>query len=488
MEQQAALAKQASTRQELKKLGRDVSTRTDPQTRVLNMVASAKRTGPLPEVIRNILSNSPTQSITEANQLVLNRMLQINRKGGQEVPATLRERLFEELLDPVGTFDDTIEADSLISPEDNRARLNRILFEAVLPAFEARGENAVNLEPVLAAMRAINVPYKTEANKRRVRRREKDISDMRKLAVEENFADAGVSFDDALFNLTDEREIKAMEYLRAAIRRNGIKNVRFAANRQELYPVFTFPGSADTQDTTNSTIFINPELLANKLMPEGADFTGPDARNRFNRLTETLADQLLKHEIAHLAYFDQIRSDYRNRFPNGEVSFDTYYAGRVRAVADFLRDPANGLKIKLPGRTAMPVFEAITELYPEATTSDEVLTAEFFRVLLELDKSNGKLFTEGVELDRSLQMADRIPRVIRGVERESLLRQDAQARERRRGFLEWLRTVLDSLFNLFQNLRSSSDPRGKRIYEIYNKVSVIYDRYFADYVAPPALS
>lgn len=485
LEKATELAKQSETRKGLEKTGRKVSSKTDPQARLLSMVASTRRVGPLPEVIRDLLAKSPTTSIVEANQLVLNRMLQSNRKAGAEVPATLREKLFEELLDPVGTFDDTIEADSLISQEDNRTRLNRILFEAVLPEFEARTGQPASLENVLGIMRRINAPYKTEANKRRVRRREKDISDMRKLADEENFSDSGVSFDDALFNLTDEREVKAMEYLRAAIRRNGLKNVRFSANRRELYPVFTLPGSADSTDIINSTIFINPELLANKLSPRGVSFLEQDGRERFDRLTEELADQLLKHEVAHLAYFEQIRNDYRSRYPNGEVSFDTYYADRIRKVSDFLRDPENGLKIKLPGRQAMPVLEAITELYPEATTRDDVLTAEFFRVLLELDKSNGKLFTEGLELQRSLQTADRIPAMIRGLERDNLMRQDSQARERRRGFLEWLRTVLDSLLSLFKNLRNSSDPRARKIYEVYGKVSQLYDNYFAEYVSPP---
>lgn len=482
-EKQAELDKQSAVRKGLEKTGRPVDKKTNPEARLLNMVVSTKRMGPLPEVLRNILAASPTTTISETSQRLLERMRQLAKASGQEPAFTLQQTLLEELIDPVGTFDDTIEKDSLISPEDDRARLTKILFEAVLPQFEFRGEGM--LESTLTAMRRINAPYKTEANKRRVRRREKDISDIRKLAVEQNFADAGVSFDDALFNLKDEREIKAMEYLRAAARRTGLKNIRFAANRREFYPVFTLPGTGNPEDVINSTIFINPELLANKLFSEDVNFTSPEARETFNKLTDELADQLIKHEVAHIAYFNQIRADYRNRYPNEEISFDTYYADRVRKVSNFIRDPNNGLMVKRPGRKAVPVFEALSEMYPEARTSDEVLSAEFFRVFLELDKSNGKLFTEGIELRRSTQVADRIASIMRGAERDNLIRQDAFARENRKNFLEWLGTVLNALFSVFKTLSNSSDPTARKIYEIYGKVSQIYDHYFSEFVSPP---
>ena len=103
-----------------------------------------------------------------------------------------------------------------------------------------------------------------------------------------------------------------MEYLRAAARRTELKNVRFAANRRENYPVFTLPGTADPQDIINSTIFVNPELLANKLFPEDLKIVDEESRNKFDDLTDDLADQLIKHEVVHLAYFDQIKIDYRN--------------------------------------------------------------------------------------------------------------------------------------------------------------------------------
>ena len=65
---------------------------------------------------------------------------------------------------------------------------------------------------------------------------------------------------------------------------------------------------------------------------------------------------------------------------------------------------------------------------------------------------------------------------------------DEFARSQRKSFLGWLRTVLDSVFNLFSTLKASSDPRARELYTTYNKLSAIYDRFYSDYVAPPTVN
>jgi hypothetical protein len=470
-------------RKDIKQAGIPVSNKATPEVVAMNLAANPKRVGSLPKALLNILGNSPLASLRDASELLINRLRQQYKFAG-----TTLEQLMEQLIDPVGKFDGTLAPEDLISPENDRARMRDILFNVLLPAFENRG--SFDLASTLNQMRAINDPYRRQANLSRVRKIEADVSGASKYATEEGFADAGVSFDSNLLNLQDPRQEQAMEYLRAAARRKGLKNVRFQANTVENYPVFTNRGSDNAMDPANSTIFVNPELLAEKLFQQkDINFLDPVARNTYDRLTEQLMDQLIAHEVAHLSYFEQLRQEYRARFPNGGVSWESYYNGRVREVASFLRSEDNGLKVKLPGQKAVSVTQALGELYPETKQSDEVLVAEFLRLLLELDKSRGaKVFTEGLELQRSLQVQDRVSSLIRGQSRQQVMAMDDFARSQRKSFLGWLRTVLDSVFNLFSTLKASSDPRARSLYETYNKISAIYDRYYSDYVAPPTVN
>ena len=473
----------AQLRKDIRQAGIPIGNKSTPETRIINLAANPKRVGALPKTLLNILANSPMASLKDASELILNRLNQIYKFNG-----TTREQLFEQLLDPVGKFDGTLSPDELISPENDRARVRDILFNVLLPAFENRS----SFDPayVLNEMRKVNDPYRKQANISRVRKIEADVSGASKYATEEGFADAGVSFDSNLLNLQDQRQEKAMEYLRSSARRKGLKNVNFQSNTTENYPVFTVRGSDNPMDPVNSTIFVNPELLAEKLFQQkDINFLDPVARNTYDKLTEQLMDQLIAHEVAHLSYFEQLRKEYRARFPNGGVSWVSYYNGRVREAANFLRSEDNGLKVKLPGQKAVSVTEALGELYPETKQSDEVLVAEFLRLLLELDKSRGaKIFTEGLELQRSLQVQDRVSSLIRGQSRQQIMAMDNFARAQRKSFLGWLRTVLDSVFNLFSALKASSDPRARSLYETYNKVSELYERYYSDYVAPPTVN
>jgi hypothetical protein len=234
-------------------------------------------------------------------------------------------------------------------------------------------------------MRKINDPYIKQADRSRMKKVQADVAGAAKYATESGFADAGVSFDSNLLNLEDPRQEKAMEYLRFIARRRGLKNVNFQANTTEKYPVFTVRGSENAADPVNSTIFVNPELLADKLFQQkDIKFLDGNARNTYNDLTAALMDQLITHEVAHLSYFEQLRNEYRARFPNGGVSWVSYYNTRVREAADFLRSEDNGLMVKLPGKKAVSVEQALGELYPETKESDEVLVAEFFRSLIRV--------------------------------------------------------------------------------------------------------
>lgn len=470
-------------RKDLRQAGIPIGNKSTPEIRAMNLAANPKRVGSLPKALLNILGNSPLASLRDTSELLINRLRQQYKFAG----ATL-EQLMEQLIDPVGKFDGTLAPEDLINPENDRARMRDILFNVLLPAFENRG--SFDSASVLNQMRTINDPYRKQANLSRVRKIEADVSGASKYATEEGFADAGVSFDLNLLNLQDPRQEQAMEYLRASARRKGLKNVRFQSNTAENYPVFTVRGSDNATDPVNSTIFVNPELLAEKLFQQkDINFLNPVARNTYDKLTEQLMDQLIAHEVAHLSYFEQLRQEYRARFPNGGVSWESYYNGRVRDVSNFLRSEDNGLKVKLPGQKAVSVTEALGELYPETKQSDEVLVAEFLRLLLELDKSRGaKVFTEGLELQRSLQVQDRVSSLIRGQSRQQVMAMDEFARSQRKSFLGWLRTVLDSVFNLFSTLKASSDPRARELYTTYNKLSAIYDRFYSDYVAPPTVN
>jgi hypothetical protein len=470
-------------RKDLRQAGIPIGNKSTPEIRAMNLAANPKRVGSLPKALLNILGNSPLASLRDTSELLINRLRQQYKFAG----ATL-EQLMEQLIDPVGKFDGTLAPEDLINPENDRARMRDILFNVLLPAFENRG--SFDSASVLNQMRTINDPYRKQANLSRVRKIQADVSGASKYAIEEGFADAGVSFDLNLLNLQDPRQEQAMEYLRASARRKGLKNVRFQSNTVENYPVFTNRGSDNAMDPVNSTIFVNPELLAEKLFQQkDINFLDPVARNTYDKLTEQLMDQLIAHEVAHLSYFEQLRQEYRARFPNGGVSWESYYNGRVRDVSNFLRSEDNGLKVKLPGQKAVSVTEALGELYPETKQSDEVLVAEFLRLLLELDKSRGaKVFTEGLELQRSLQVQDRVSSLIRGQSRQQVMAMDEFARSQRKSFLGWLRTVLDSVFNLFSTLKASSDPRARELYTTYNKLSAIYDRFYSDYVAPPKVN
>ena len=470
-------------RKDLRQAGIPIGNKSTPEIRAMNLAANPKRVGSLPKALLNILGNSPLSSLRDTSELLINRLRQQYKFAG----ATL-EQLMEQLIDPVGRFDGTLAPEDLISSENDRSRMRDILFNILLPAFENR--DSFDSASVLNQMRAINDPYRRQANLSRVRKIQADVSGASKYATEEGFADAGVSFDLNLLNLQDPRQEQAMEYLRASARRKGLKNVRFQSNTAENYPVFTVRGSDNAMDPVNSTIFVNPELLAEKLFQQkDINFLDPVARNTYDKLTEQLMDQLIAHEVAHLSYFEQLRQEYRARFPNGGVSWESYYNGRVRDVSNFLRSEDNGLKVKLPGQKAVSVTEALGELYPETKQSDEVLVAEFLRLLLELDKSRGaKVFTEGLELQRSLQVQDRVSSLIRGQSRQQVMAMDEFARSQRKSFLGWLRTVLDSVFNLFSTLKASSDPRARELYTTYNKLSAIYDRFYSDYVAPPTVN
>ena len=470
-------------RKDIREAGIPIGNKTTPETRVMNLAANPKRIGSLPKAMLNILGNSPLASLRETSELLINRLNQLNKFTG-----TTLEQLMEQLIDPVGKFDGTLAPEDLISSENDRSRMRDILFNILLPAFENR--DSFDSASVLNQMRAINDPYRRQANLSRVRKIQADVSGASKYATEQGFADAGVSFDLNLLNLQDPRQEQAMEYLRASARRKGLKNVRFQSNTVENYPVFTNRGSDNAMDPVNSTIFVNPELLAEKLFQQkDINFLDPVARNTYDKLTEQLMDQLIAHEVAHLSYFEQLRREYRARFPNGGVSWEAYYNDRVRDAANFLRAEDNGLKVKLEGKKAVSVTEALGELYPETKQSDEVLVAEFLRLLLELDKSRGaKVFTEGLELQRSLQVQDRVSSLIRGQSRQQVMAMDEFARSQRKSFLGWLRTVLDSVFNLFSTLKASSDPRARELYTTYNKLSAIYDRFYSDYVAPPKVN
>jgi hypothetical protein len=476
-------SRSSQLRKDIRQAGIPIGNKSTPEIRAMNLAASPKRVGSLPKALLNILGNSPLASLRDTSELLINRLRQQYKFNG-----TTREQLFEQLLDPVGKFDGTLAPEELINPENDRARMRDILFNVLLPAFENRG--SFDSASTLNQMRAINDPYRRQANLSRVRKIQADVSGASKYAIEEGFADAGVSFDSNLLNLQDPRQEQAMEYLRASARRKGLKNVRFQSNTVENYPVFTVRGSDNAMDPVNSTIFVNPELLAEKLFQQkDINFLDPVARNTYDKLTEQLMEQLIAHEVAHLSYFEQLRQEYRARFPNGGVSWESYYNGRVRDVSNFLRSEDNGLKVKLPGQKAVSVTEALGELYPETKQSDEVLVAEFLRLLLELDKSRGaKVFTEGLELQRSLQVQDRVSSLIRGQSRQQVMAMDEFARSQRKSFLSWLRTVLDSVFNLFNTLKASSDPRARELYATYNKLSAIYDRFYSDYVAPPTVN
>jgi len=470
-------------RKDIKQAGIPVSNKATPEVVAMNLAANPRRVGSLPKALLNILGNSPLASLRDASELLINRLRQQYKFAG-----TTLEQLMEQLIDPVGKFDGTLSPEELISPENDRARMRDMLFNVLLPAFE--NKESFDAASVLGQMRAINDPYRRQANLSRVRKIQADVSGASKYATEQGFADAGVSFDSNLLNLQDPRQEQAMEYLRASARRKGLKNVRFQSNTVENYPVFTVRGSDNAMDPVNSTIFVNPELLAEKLFQQkDINFLDPLARNTYDKLTEQLMEQLIAHEVAHLSYFEQLRQEYRARFPNGGVSWESYYNGRVRDVSNFLRSEDNGLKVKLPGQKAVSVTEALGELYPETKQSDEVLVAEFLRLLLELDKSRGaKVFTEGLELQRSLQVQDRVSSLIRGQSRQQVMAMDEFARSQRKSFLGWLRTVLDSVFNLFSTLKASSDPRARELYTTYNKLSAIYDRFYSDYVAPPVVN
>jgi hypothetical protein len=476
-------SRSSQLRKDIKQAGIPVSNKATPEVVAMNLAANPKRVGSLPKALLNILGNSPLASLRDTSELLINRLRQQYKFNG-----TTLEQLMEQLVDPVGKFDGTLAPEDLISPENDRARMRDILFNALLPAFENRG--SFDSAATLNQMRAINDPYRRQANLSRVRKIQADVSGASKYATEQGFADAGVSFDSNLLNLQDPRQEQAMEYLRASARRKGLKNVRFQSNTVENYPVFTVRGSDNAMDPVNSTIFVNPELLAEKLFQQkDINFLDPVARNTYDKLTEQLMEQLIAHEVAHLSYFEQLRQEYRARFPNGGVSWESYYNGRVRDVSNFLRSEDNGLKVKLPGQKAVSVTEALGELYPETKQSDEVLVAEFLRLLLELDKSRGaKVFTEGLELQRSLQVQDRVSSLIRGQSRQQVMAMDEFARSQRKSFLGWLRTVLDSVFNLFNTLKASSDPRARELYTTYNKLSAIYDRFYSDYVAPPEVN
>ena len=480
-EAQAELEKDSEIRAAVKAAGSDIAKGTDPRKELNKTVADVARRGSLSKAMLAILDNSPLESLNDAAMRITNLLHRIYRLNN-----VTREQMIEQLLDPVGKFDRTLAPEELISPENDRTRVKDILFNILLPAFESRA--SFNSAAALSEMRKINDPYIKQADRSRMKKVQADVAGAAKYATESGFADAGVSFDSNLLNLEDPRQEKAMEYLRFIARRRGLKNVNFRANTTEKYPVFTVRGSENAADPVNSTIFVNPELLADKLFQQkDIKFLDGDARNTYNDLTAALMDQLITHEVAHLSYFEQLRNEYRARFPNGGVSWVSYYNTRVREAADFLRSEDNGLMVKLPGKKAVSVEQALGELYPETKESDEVLVAEFFRVLLELDKSQGaKVFTESLELVRSLQVQDRISNLIQGQSRQQVRNLDTFSRARRRSFLGWLRTVLDSVFNLFSSLKNSSDPRARSLYETYYKITTVYDRFYSDYVAPPS--
>lgn len=480
-EAQAELDKDSEIRAAVKAAGADIEKGTDPKTELNKIAADVARKGSLSKAMLAILEKSPLESLNDAATRITNLLHRIYRLNN-----VTREQMIEQLLDPVGKFDRTLAPEELINPENDRTRVKDLLFNILLPAFESRAP--FNSAAALSEMRKINDPYIKQADRSRMKKVQADVAGAAKYATESGFADAGVSFDSNLLNLEDPRQQKAMEYLRFIARRRGLKNVNFVSNTKEKYPVFTVRGSDNATDPVNSTIFVNPELLADKLFQQkDIKFLDGDARNTYNDLTAALMDQLITHEVAHLSYFEQLRNEYRARFPNGGVSWVSYYNTRVREAADFLRSEDNGLMVKLPGKKAVSVEKALGELYPETKESDEVLVAEFFRILLELDKSQGaKVFTESLELVRSLQVQDRVSNLIQGQSRQQVRNLDTFSRARRRSFLGWLRTVLDSVFNLFKSLKNSSDPRARSLYETYYKINTVYDRFYSDYVAPPS--
>lgn len=480
-EAQAELDKDSEIRAAVKAAGADIEKGADPKTELNKIAADVARKGSLSKAMLAILEKSPLESLNDAAMRITNLLHRIYRLNN-----VTREQMIEQLLDPVGKFDRTLAPEELINPENDRTRVKDLLFNILLPAFESRAP--FNSAAALSEMRKINDPYIKQADRSRMKKVQADVAGAAKYATESGFADAGVSFDSNLLNLEDPRQQKAMEYLRFIARRRGLKNVNFVSNTKEKYPVFTVRGSENATDPVNSTIFVNPELLADKLFQQkDIKFLDGDARNTYNDLTAALMDQLITHEVAHLSYFEQLRNEYRARFPNGGVSWVSYYNTRVREAADFLRSEDNGLMVKLLGKKAVSVEKALGELYPETKESDEVLVAEFFRVLLELDKSQGaKVFTESLELVRSLQVQDRVSNLIQGQSRQQVRNLDTFSRARRRSFLGWLRTVLDSVFNLFSSLKNSSDPRARSLYETYYKINTVYDRFYSDYVAPPS--
>jgi hypothetical protein len=273
-------------------------------------------------------------------------------------------------------------------------------------------------------------------------------------------------------------------------RQKRLNGVHFALGTNSRHPVYTVLNTANAgPDPLDNTIFVNPRLLAEKLAVDSFDVAyvptevvndqtgeisyqmnvnrevGRDARKRYEALAQQLADNYLTHEVAHLAYMNQLRRDYAALY-DGKIpreDFGRYYRNRTNDFASFLKDPDNGLKVKQPGRKAMSVLEAVGSLYelgPGQSVNNDTLVAEFFRMMLEIEKSGGTIITEITEETRR-EMSG-VPGITR--------------------FIDFMRSVLDALFSLFQGLRNSNDPRAADLYMTYQKVSSLYDNYFSTYM------
>lgn len=350
--------------------------------------------------------------------------------------------------------------------------------------------NVFNFEALLDALRTINQPFKVEARAAQAARvLENRTREVRAFNVHYGQR-SDITVDERLASLQDPRQVKAFNLLQAMARQKRLNGVHFALGTNSRHPVYTTFNTANSgPDPLDNTIFVNPRLLAEKLAVDSFDVAyiatevvndqtgevsyqmnvnrevGEDARKQYEALAQQLANNYLTHEVAHLAYMNQIRRDYAALY-NGTPpagGFGRYYRNRTDDFASFLKDPDNGLKVKQPGRKAMSVLEAIGSLYelgPGQSVNNDTLVAEFFRMMLEIEKSGGTIITEITEETRR-EMSG-VPGITR--------------------FIEFMRTVLDAIYSLFQGLRNSNDPRAADLYVTYQKVSSLYDNYFNAYM------
>ena len=438
------------------------------------------------------------------------------------VPTNLHGKIYDEIFSPL-TRTQEPAAEGLEQSEE-RQRLYEVITRALMPfystfpisgrgyrtkinySFDAANERAIfsiaedislrqepestDFEPLLDALRRINQPYKDTARTRQAGQvLQERLAEVRAFNVQ--YQDrAGYTVDNRLLNLTGKQK-EAFDRLRHQATEKGLNGVHFAFGTNSRHPVYTkFNTGMATPTRMDSTIFVNPNLLAEKMALDVFDVAyqptevvdaqigeityrmdlnrevGAAARRRYSDLADQLAANYLSHEVAHLAYMNQTRRDYAALW-NGnppEDGFARYYRERTDEFAAFLKDPENGLKIKQPGRAPITVVEAVGNLYElyggSGAINNDTLVAEFLRMMMEIEKSGGTIITEITEETRR-EMSG-----VTGITR----------------FIEFMRSVLDSLYSLFQGLRNSRDPRAAELYVTYNKVSSLYDKYFSAFM------